>query len=314
MRTTRGAVLASRTRSSIDTGAGLNSAMIRLRSSASGSPSGAGASPPGSPSRAGSFDPDDGLQHRNDVGGLGHRRGALLDQAVGAFGTRIERRARHGEHFAALLERQPRRDQRARAFRRLDHDDAERKPGDQAIAAGKIARPRLPAERHFGDREAGRQDGLQEVAVLGRIDPILAAGEHGDGAGRQAGAVRGRIDAAGEPGDHGEAGFAQAARQLLGDLDAGGRSIARADDRHRGLRQRRVMAADGKERRRVVDHLQPPRIGALADRNEAHAELGRRRDLALGLLRATRSAPRRRRRGAPGRAARPARRARRRSD
>ena len=48
---------------------------------------------------------EDRAQHGDDVGGLGHQRRALLEQAVGAFGARIERRARHREHLAALFER-----------------------------------------------------------------------------------------------------------------------------------------------------------------------------------------------------------------
>ena len=46
-----------------------------------------------------------GSQRGDDVGGFGHQRRALLEQAVGAFGARIERRARHGEHLAALFVR-----------------------------------------------------------------------------------------------------------------------------------------------------------------------------------------------------------------
>ena len=56
---------------------------------------------------------DDRLQHGDDVSGFGHRRCALFDQAVGALRARIERRARYRKHFAALFEREPRRDQRA---------------------------------------------------------------------------------------------------------------------------------------------------------------------------------------------------------
>ena len=44
----------------------------------------------------------DRSDHGQLVGGFGDERRALLEQAVGAFGARIERRARHGEHLAAL--------------------------------------------------------------------------------------------------------------------------------------------------------------------------------------------------------------------
>ena len=91
----------------------------------------------------------------------------LLDQAVGAFGARIERRTGNGEHFAALFEREARGDQRARALGGLDDDDPERQSGDQAVAAREIAAARLPAERHFGERRAGGQDGVEEFGMLG---------------------------------------------------------------------------------------------------------------------------------------------------
>jgi len=54
----------------------------------------------------------DRLQHGNDIGRFGHRRRALLDQAVGSFRARIERRAWNREDFPSLLERQARGDQR----------------------------------------------------------------------------------------------------------------------------------------------------------------------------------------------------------
>ncbi len=94
------------------------------------------------------------LDALDDVGCRGHELGALLDQMVAAFGPRIERRAGDGKDLAVLLERQPRRDQRARALGRLDHHDPERQTRDQPVAARKILRPRLPAHRHFGEQHA----------------------------------------------------------------------------------------------------------------------------------------------------------------
>ena len=78
-------------------------------------------------------------------------------------------------------------------------------PGDQPVAAGKIAGARLPAERHLGDDGAVRRDGFGKLAVLGRVDAVMAAREHGDGAGREAAAVGGGVDATRQPRDHGEA-------------------------------------------------------------------------------------------------------------
>jgi hypothetical protein len=65
----------------------------------------------------------DRLDH---VGGFRDQGRTLLDQIIGARGAWIERRARHGEHFAPLFGGEPRRDQRARTVRGLDDDDAKR--------------------------------------------------------------------------------------------------------------------------------------------------------------------------------------------
>ena len=152
VRTIAGEVCDSRTRSSIETGVGPSSEMMRARSSSPGSVSAARAVPAAAPvPTAARAAAEDRLEHRDHVGGFGHQRRALLEQPVGAFGARIERRARHREHLAALFAGQARRDQRARAARRFDHHDADRKPGDQPVAARKIVRARLPSERHFGN-------------------------------------------------------------------------------------------------------------------------------------------------------------------
>jgi hypothetical protein len=80
------------------------------------------------------------------VGSFRDEGRALLEQVVGALGARIERRAGHGEHFAALFEREPRGDQRARSPGRFHHHDADRKSRDEPVAAGEITGARLPAE------------------------------------------------------------------------------------------------------------------------------------------------------------------------
>jgi hypothetical protein len=49
------------------------------------------------------------------------------------------------------------------------------------------SRPRgSPAERHFGEHRALGQDRVDDLVVLGRIDAVVAAGEHRDRAGREA--------------------------------------------------------------------------------------------------------------------------------
>src|SRR6185437_758002 len=67
----------------------------------------------------------------DDIRCLRDQRRALLDQFVGPGGARVERRTRHREHLAALFGGNARGDQRARAVRGLDHDDAERDARDQ---------------------------------------------------------------------------------------------------------------------------------------------------------------------------------------
>jgi hypothetical protein len=49
----------------------------------------------------------------------------LLQEIVGSFGARIEGRAWHGEDLTILFEREPRRDERTRTPRRLDHHDTQ---------------------------------------------------------------------------------------------------------------------------------------------------------------------------------------------
>ena len=64
----------------------------------------------------------------------------------------------------------------------------------------------------------------------------------------------------------------------------GGRGIARTDHRDHRQAQRSGIAADRKEWRRVVDHLQAERIVGLAQRDESDTERVCRRDLALRIL------------------------------
>ncbi len=98
----------------------------------------------------------------------------------------------------------------------FDDDDSKRQPRDQSIAARKIPRARLPAERHFSKRRPRGQDVVEQIDMLGRIDAVLAAGKNRDRAGCEAGAMRGGIDAARQSRRDGKSCFTQAARQPLG--------------------------------------------------------------------------------------------------
>ena len=132
-------------------------------------------------------------------------------------------------------------------------------------------RARLPGERHFRNSGAVDHQSVDQFDVLGRIDAVMAAGEHGDRAGVQAGAVCCRIDAACETGDDGNTRSAEIARHSIGEFHAGGRSVARADNGDLRPREDVGVATDTDQRRRIVDHLQARRIVRLAERNEFDA-------------------------------------------
>ena len=68
----------------------------------------------------------------------------LTSQAMG-----IKRRPRHCIDLAVLLQRQPRRYEAARPLGGLHHQHTQRKPADNAVADGKIARMRYSAGRKF---------------------------------------------------------------------------------------------------------------------------------------------------------------------
>jgi len=63
-------------------------------------------------------------------------------------------------------------------------------------------------------------------------------------------------------------------------FQARARGIARPDDRHHRRRQRAHLAADGDERRRIVDHLRAQRIGRFTEGNKCDTELVRSGDFA----------------------------------
>jgi hypothetical protein len=63
----------------------------------------------------------------------------LLEERVGSRCARIERRAGHRKYLAVLLKRHSPCDQRTGFLRRLDHNDAERQAGNQAVAPREVA-------------------------------------------------------------------------------------------------------------------------------------------------------------------------------
>ena len=153
----------------------------------------------GLPAAAATGSPRIGRTTVIDVGGFRDEGRALPEQVVAAFGARIERGAGHREHFAALFEREACGDQRAGAPGRFHHHDADRKPRDEPVAAGKS---RARGSQPSGISEIRAPSAAMASARLGmlaRVDVILAAGEHRDRSGREAPAMGGRVDAAREP-------------------------------------------------------------------------------------------------------------------
>ena len=219
----------------------------------------------------------------DDVAGFRGQRRALLDQVVGAGGARIERRTRHRKNLAALFGGHPRGDQRARPMRGLHHDDAECRARDQSIAAREIPRARHVTDRHFGYRAALLEQRGQQILVLGRIDPVMAAGQHRDGAALDGGAMRGLIDAARQPRDDDKAGVAEIARQR-------GRQISARRRTHCASRRSQSSAASAPQARRARQARAGHRRAspAAADSRLHRARAGRRRSCWLQPVRPAR--------------------------
>src|SRR6185503_7719918 len=97
---------------------------------------------------------------------------AVANEIVSAATARIERRARHREDIAPLLEGETRGNERTRTQRGLNDQHAERAAGDDAIAAREMARLRLGTDRQLGDQRAALGDLLVQPTILFRIDLI----------------------------------------------------------------------------------------------------------------------------------------------
>ena len=83
--------------------------------------------------------------------------------------------------------------------------------------------------------------------------------------------MRGGLEAARQTRGGGETGLSEIARYALGKPHAGRGRVARTDNRHHRKSECAGLSAHRKERRRVVDCLQPCWIILLAQRDEAHA-------------------------------------------
>jgi hypothetical protein len=108
------------------------------------------------------------------------------------------------------------------------------------------------------------ENGMQQIRMFGRIDPVMTAGEHGNRAALDRGAMRRLIDAAREAGGDHKSGLAEIARQHLRELQSGAGSITRADDRNHRPHQDIDGAAHAEQRRGVVKFGKPWRITGFA--------------------------------------------------
>ncbi len=208
----------------------------------------------------------------------------LRKQIVGAAAARVERRARHGEDLAALLERETRGDQRARLRRRLDHDDAERHARDDAVAAREMARLRLGAERQFGDDRAVPRERLVEAAILLR-DRRCRRRRRRPRPSRSASAPR--CAAASMPRASPETTTIPASPSPAARSRARRRPLAEAlrapTTATIGARSISASAEHGQHRRRILDRGERARIERLAPADEAAAEAFDCRQFRLGL-------------------------------
>ena len=103
----------------------------------------------------------------DDVVGAVDQLGALLDERVAAARLRRVDRAGDREDVAAGLERQPRRDQRARLHGGLDDERAARERRDDAVPDREVLRQRRRADRELADQEAVGGDLLRRARDAG---------------------------------------------------------------------------------------------------------------------------------------------------
>ena len=131
------------------------------------------------------------------VNTFGQRR-PVANQPVGTAVTRVERRARDREHFAALFAGQAGGDQGAGPKAGLDDHDAEREAGYDSVAAGKMATLRFEAER-CSDTTAPASTIRAYRSASPPDRQIDTVGDHRDGAGLDPAEVSLRVDSAGHP-------------------------------------------------------------------------------------------------------------------
>jgi hypothetical protein len=109
--------------------------------------------------------------------------------------------------------------------------------------------------------------------MLGRIDFVVAAGEHGHRAALDAGAMCRLIDATRQARGDDKSGVAEIVCQLACEFQPGARGVAGADNRYHRSFQHLIQAAHGQQRRCIVEHRKSRRITGFTRREQANADL-----------------------------------------
>ena len=143
---------------------------------------------------------------------------------------------------------------------------------DEAIAPREVPPVRRHAGRELADEGAARRNRLRQLSVLGRIDHVDAAPQHGDGPAPapERAPVRGRVHAPGEAADHVESLPGQALPEIEANLQSVRRGKARPDDGD-GVRAGSGNATRPQDRRRIRNRLEAMGVVRAAAKHDADA-------------------------------------------
>ncbi|TPV98998.1 MAG: hypothetical protein USCAAHI_01549 [Beijerinckiaceae bacterium] len=175
-------------------------------------------------------------------------------------------------------------DEGARPARRLDDDDRPAKTRDNPVAAGKVASPRFPTERHFADYRALFDDLFKESFMFGRVNIPQTACKDRDRSTLDRCLMRPCVDPAREAGDDDMPGSRNSAGKLRREGKPGRRCIAGADNRDFRAPKARNIAAHGDHGRRRSRTPKQRRIVRLAKPDKTRPRAERRLDRPLDFL------------------------------
>ena len=158
---------------------------------------------------------------------FGHER-TLAQQAIRPLARGDAEIAGNGKYVPALLQRQPRRDERTALRRGLDHENANGKAAQNTVAHREIAAHWARPRRVFAQEAASRRDLRKQLAVFRWIGDVEPAGQHTNDRLRQVHRALQRhgIDAACTAGHHKPAACGDQAGELLGVQQAVGAAPA----------------------------------------------------------------------------------------